>query len=331
MINTEHHANIKQIGNELMSARHLLLAAHSDPDGDALGSMLGLYHLLSSLGCQIKMFREGQLPVDYSFLDGAEQVMNELPAAEWPDAVVLLDCHDPGRAGKILNDWIQPEHKIIVIDHHIGTVNSSYLICKEPTASATAELVTMLAEQMRWPINIMAANALFAGIVADTGYFSQSNTTGRVLRLAGWLVDNGATPAPIAAAAKSRALNRLRLHAEILNATRAMLGERLLLLQATRQQLSHYQCGNADLEGLVEQLMLVRGVMIGVLLKEITADTIKVSMRSKPHIDISELAMSFEGGGHKNAAGFKLAGSLDYVRDRLVQKIVLLLEHTNGR
>jgi phosphoesterase RecJ-like protein len=331
MINNDHSMNIKQIGGELVKARRLLLAAHSDPDGDALGAMLGLYHLLSSPECQIKMFRDGQLPVDYSFLDDSEKVADDLPEPEWPDAVVLLDCHEPNRAGTRFTDWIKPEHKVIVIDHHIGQVNTSYLVYKEPAASATAELVAILARQMRWPINIKAANSLFAGIAADTGYFSQGNTTGCVLNIAAWLVDNGAVPAQIAAAAKSRSLNRLRLQAEILNATQAVLGGRLLLLQATQQQLSCYQCSRADLDGLVEQLILVRGGMIGVLLKEFAEGTVKVSMRSQQHIDISGLAASFGGGGHKNAAGFKLAGSIDYVRAKLVQKIDSLLEHINGR
>ena len=308
----------------------IMLAAHSDPDGDALGAMLGLYHLLKPFGGQICMYRDGALPVDYTFLPGAGKVSEELPEADWPEIVVLLDCHAPYRAGNRLGDWLAGNVQVVVLDHHLGEADTGFMVCKNPAYSATSELIALMARDVKWDICQNAAQCLFAGMVADTGHFTQGNTTAQVLELASWLVSRGAQPDEIALRSSSRSLNRIQLHAHALSKIQPLFSGRMLVTQVSMQDLQDFNCGLADLEGLVEILFHIQDEEIGLVLKQVAENMIKASIRSKKHIDVSALAMEFGGGGHKNAAGFKMAGSLDEVQARFVEKAARLLEQTSG-
>jgi phosphoesterase RecJ-like protein len=166
-------------------------------------------------------------------------------------------------------------------------------------------------------------------MAADSGYFSQGNTSARLVQLAGWQVDNGAVPADIALACNLRTLPRMRLQASLMSQVEALFGGRVLLVQVSQQQLSDFNCTSTDLEGLVDQFTFVQGELISVLLRQMENNMVKVSMRSKKNIDISKLAINFDGGGHKNAAGFKMAGSFDFVRSQLLPQISSLIEEVH--
>ncbi len=317
---------IEQAASVLAGAKRALIAGHSDPDGDALGSMLGLAYLLQVQGCEVWLYREGALPVDYDFLPGAEQVKEELPGSAWPDLLVLLDCHQVGRAGGKLAAWFPEGLKVLVLDHHLGEVAAEFMSAKDPGYSATAELIALMARQANWLVSMDAAKCLYAAIMSDTGNFTQGNTTALVLDTAGWLVSKGANPEELSLLSHSTNLNRLRLHAMALMRSKSFADGRVFLAHVSLQDLHDYGCVIADLEGLVEPLRFIKGGLIAAILKQIDDNQVKVSIRSKRHVDVSKLAMHFGGGGHKNAAGFRTTGTLDSVEKEFLQQVLVVLE-----
>ena len=253
-------------------------------------------------------------------------MVSDLPAQDWPDLLILLDCHQVHRAGQVLDKWLPADLKVLVLDHHLGEAPEEYLVLKDPVYSATAELIVLLLQKAARAVSFDAAQCLYAALMSDTGNFTQGNTTARVLKLAGWLVENGANPEELNMCSNSVTLNRLRLHSLALMHARSFADGRIFLASVSKKQMDDYNCTLADLEGMVEPLRFIEGGLIVAILKETAPGQIKVSIRSKRHVDVSLLAMEFNGGGHKNAAGFKAQGSLEQVEEAFVQKAVNLLE-----
>lgn len=320
------NVSIEEAKNALTSSRRVLIAGHSDPDGDALGSMLGLYHFLKASGIEAWLYRDGQLPVDYSFLPGSEFVTKTLPEKGWPDLLVLLDCHDVNRAGRELDEWYYEELPVLTLDHHLGDANPKYMVLKDPGYSATAELLTILLRTTGLSINIDTAQCLYAGVMADSGNFTQGNTTARLLDAASWLVSQGARPDELSLEAHGVTFNRLRMHGMALMGAKRFADGKILVVRITRKDLEEYNCTLADVEGLVEPLRFVKDSLIVALLKQVSEDKVKVSMRSKRHVDISGLAMRLGGGGHKNAAGFMVDGGTDEAEACFLKEAEALLE-----
>lgn len=322
--------SLEQAIHVLGQSSRVVVAGHSDPDGDALGSMLGLHHMLANLGKQTWLYREGLLPVDYAFLPGADRVGGHLPAADWADLLVLLDCHQVERAGQKLADWLPDNIKVLVLDHHLGEVDERYLVHKDPAYSATAELITLMLYQSNWHVSLEVVMCLYAGIIADTGNFTLGNTTARVLNSAGWLVEKGARPEDLSLRTNSTRLNRLQLHGLAMLRTQGFHGDKIFVTRVGLRDLADFNCTMADLEGMLEPLRFIAEGLIVALLKELANNQVKVSIRSRRHVDVSGLARSFGGGGHKNAAGFKVNGTLDSVQAKFLQRAAQLVEKIGG-
>jgi phosphoesterase RecJ-like protein len=172
-------------------------------------------------------------------------------------------------------------------------------------------MVTLLAQQAGWPLIEEAATCLFVGLQTDTGRFCYSNTTPETLRVAADLVAAGADPWGIAQQVYSTSLGRLRLFGRVLQSLQLLAGGRLALALAKTSDLDDLGCPPSDLDRIVEELRAIRGVEVAVLLKEIDQNSVKASLRSRGLVDVGALALSLGGGGHHNAAGAKMDGSLE--------------------
>ncbi|MBI4798541.1 MAG: DHH family phosphoesterase [Desulfarculus sp.] len=279
-----------RLAEVLAPARRVLVLAHRDPDGDAIGSVLGLMHLLKSAGKQVFAHRAGQVAEEYAFLPGLELVREDLPQAEDVDLAVLLDCHEPERAQP---RWV------------------------DPGMAATSQMVVLLAQSMGLLLGKPAATCLFVGLQTDTGRFSYSNTTPSALCVAADLVAAGADTWAITQEVYSTSLARLRLFARVTDGLELLAGGRLALAQAKASDLVELGCPPSDLDRIVEEYRAIRGVEVAALLKEIDQHSVKASLRSRGRVDVGALAIGLGGGGHHNAAGAKLEGSLDGAAARL--------------
>ncbi len=293
----------KQIKNSLFQAQIIGITAHIRPDGDAIGSLLGLGLALINAGKKVEMVLRDGVSQSFRHLDGSELIMREFSSD--CDLNVVVDCSDLKRTGGVLDG--RKVH--IAIDHHVTNDNFADINLTEPSAVATSEI---LAERLpAWGLELTkpVACALLTGIISDSIGFRTSNTTAKSLRLAAGLMDLGANISELYNKALiyrsyaatnywGYALSRLQ-HEDNLVWTSLTLEDRAN---------SGYK-GNDDAD-LTNILSSIDPLDVAVLFVEQKPDLVKVSWRARPGLDISALALSFGGGGHPAASGAEIDGKL---------------------
>ncbi len=306
-----------RMAEELGRAGKVLLAAHRDPDGDALGATLGLMHLLQAQGKEVFAHSAGPVPAEYEFMPGLDRLSPAMPAPDWPDLAVLLDCHDPERAGAAAADFLPRTRRIAVVDHHLGRADFGQAVWVEPDYAATCEMLGFMAGEAGWAIGPEAATCLFVGVQTDTGRFSYSNARPRTYRLGAELVELGADPWAISQQAYSSSLARLKIMGRVFAGLKLVAGERVALAKVAQADLAELGAVSSDLDRVVEELRAIRGVEVALLIKELKGGGVKVSLRSRGRVDVGSLAIGLGGGGHKNAAGVRLESGMDEAEARL--------------
>jgi phosphoesterase RecJ-like protein len=208
----------------------------------------------------------------------------------------------------------------VCIDHHVGPVRLPAGPCLiAPEATATAELVFDLASAAGWPLTPESAQALYVGLLTDTGGFRFSNTTARALRIAAALLEKGVDPESIYAAVYASAPEgRVRLLAEVLQTLVVELDVGLAWVSVPPDALRRHEATADDLDGIVEFPRSIAGVRLALLFRQIANGRIKVSFRSMGEVDVAALAHQFGGGGHHRAAGASLAGTMADVEAKVL-------------
>ncbi len=309
---------MEAIAGFLDQAGAVLLLCHQNPDGDALGSCLGLCHLLEARGKKVHLYAQGQAPREYHFLPGRQKVQDRLPPAGAVQAAVILDCHQPERTGPEAASYLQAmAEQVVVLDHHQGRSRFGRLRWVDPGYAATSEMLALLARRAEWPLGPEAATCLFAGLMTDTGSFRYSNTNARVFTTAARLVEAGADPWQVSQEIYATRPRKLKLIAEVMEGLVLEQGGRLALGQVSLGDLEAHGCRPQDLENIVELIRGIPGVEVAALLKENPDGSVKVSLRSRGRVDVAALALEQGGGGHKNAAGMTLKGPLPRVGEQV--------------
>lgn len=308
---------IAEVAEMIKEAQRVLVVAHRDPDGDALGSSLGVMHFLRAAGRKVFVHSAGPIPEEYAFMPGIDEITQDLPRASEIDLAVLLDCHQPDRAGASAGELLARLPKTAVVDHHQGQADFGQARWVAPDYAATSEMLVFLAERAGFPLNPQAATCFFVGVQADTGSFRYSNTTPRLLRVAAQLVEQGADPWAVSQEVYATRPRRLRLLSRVLESLALEAGGLLAVAQATLADFKATGCGPDDLENAVETLRGIPGVEVGLLLRELAEGGIKVSLRARGRVDVAQVAASLGGGGHKNAAGLRMDGDLAAARQKL--------------
>jgi phosphoesterase RecJ-like protein len=300
--------------------RSCLIACHINPDGDALGSMLGLALLLERRGKRVVRLSADGVPRHYAFLPGSKRVVTRLPRRVPPLAIVV-DCDGLRRTG---GEWrrIAEIGDLVDIDHHATGNTFGNVICVDPRAAATAELIYRLGRRMREPLDAPVATCLLTGMIIDTGRFSYSNTTPRTHRIAAELVRAGARPAAICRQVyENRTLDETRLIGRALADIRATSDGRIVWTTITWPQLTSATANGKAPEDMINDLRAIADAEVALLFTETAQGTVRVSLRSKGAVNVSEIAASFDGGGHPAAAGCTLPGPLARGPSRLLPRI----------
>ncbi len=296
-------------------AQRILLICHVNPDGDAVGSLLGLGWALRKLGKQCTLACSDPVPPIYHYLPGSEMVTNQ-PQGTF-DLIITLDCSDLRRLGEVYDSQDLVGVPIINIDHHVTNVEFGTVNWVDPTATSTAEMVLELVQRLGVPLNQTIATCLLNGIVTDTRGFRTPNTTRRAMEAAITLVDAGAPLAKITNQVfNRRPLADIRLWAEALRTVR-LEGPIIWaeITPAMRQECGFTEEGDA---GLASFLITANEADIAVVFNQQANGRVEVGMRSVPGVDVSAVALSFGGGGHPQAAGFGINGSLPAVREQVI-------------
>jgi bifunctional oligoribonuclease and PAP phosphatase NrnA len=312
--------DLERVAAELRDRDRFLLTAHEGPDGDALGSLLGLHKVLTQLGKDSVMFmaaKEFPLPIEYRFLP-LEEVFHEAPADMADRTVVFLDC---GNLDRMPVEWLTAGgNDVINIDHHHDNTRFGDLNLVEVDASCTAEIVYDLALLLGAKLTPEIASALYVGLITDTGKFMYENTNAHTHRVAADLIDAGVNVDDTYRRLYEHVpIEKLRLVSRALDKISSYLDGKLVISYITTADYEATGAGEEMTEGLIDNLRSIEGVKVAAVIRDLGErgrSARKVSLRSSAgDVDVSAIARVNGGGGHKRAAGF----STDLEFDQLVE------------
>lgn len=297
---------MKKIDEIMQDHRVIGITAHVRPDGDAIGSCLGLWNYLTRkyAGRDIQVYLD-PLPTKFLFLPGADQVKQVGDEERDFDLFITLDCGAIDRIGPAAK-YFRAARKTVCIDHHVRMGDFAQINYIFPEASSTSELIFDLIDQDLLDNKI--AQCLYMGIAHDTGLFQYSCTSEKTMRIAGRLMSTGIDYSGIidmTFSARSFEQNRILGHA--LDKARLYADGRFVASYISKEEMDAYGVTAGDLDLIVSQLRVIKGVEVACFLYQVGASDFKVSFRSNGRIDVAALAMDYGGGGHIRAAGCNTA------------------------
>ncbi len=306
----------------IRQAREVLVISHIAPDGDAIGSILGMGAMLRQIGKNPVLAMQDPVPDSFTYLPMSGSITND-PCGNF-DLILGLDASSPDRFGNVYREEFA-SLPLVVIDHHITNTNFGTVNWVEPGAVATAELIFDLATAMEVPWTVEMALPLLNGLVTDTLCFRTPNVVPRTLEVAAELMKAGASLPLVTENALSRKpISVVRLWAKALPTVD--LRGKILYAEVSYQVRQSVGDTEGNSGGLVNFLVSVREADVGVLFTEREPETVDVSMRSRRGVDISQVAFQLGGGGHPQAAGCTLKGPLPDVREKVLQALVESLQ-----
>jgi len=294
------------------TGRRFCLLAHLYPDGDVLGSQLGLGLALREDGRSVAFACRHAVPEPFHFLPGAGDVQQWKEGRGEYDVVVTLDCPDPGRVGGLLDGLRQPGARLLNIDHHGDNRRYGDVNWIQPGAAATGEMVYALVEAAGLRLTPAVAVNLYTAIVTDTGSFRYSNTTPETFRIAARLVEAGADPADVGIKLyETRHLAGLHLLGRILQQVETNPEGTIAWVVIDKSQTESPDLLEA--EDFITYPRSLRTAQVAVLFRELAGE-VKVSLRAKGEVNVARIAARFGGGGHPNAAGVVLPGDVEHAK-----------------
>lgn len=306
---------------ELLAGKSsVAIAGHVNPDGDCVGSCMGLYQYIKDnfKNLETDVYLE-EIPSHFTFIRGTEDIRHEAAKGKVYDLFICLDCGDTQRLGFAAPLFEHAAHTFCV-DHHISNSAFAEENHIQPDASSTSELIYQLLDKDK--ITREIAEALYIGIVHDTGVFQYSCAGPDTFRAAADLLEKGIdAPSMIESTyyEKSYAQNQI-LGRALLESIIFMDGQ-CIFSSVSRSVMKFYGVTPKELEGIVSQLRVTKGVEVAIFLYEVEPNVYKVSLRSKNKVDVSKVAQFFGGGGHVRAAGFTMPGTVHDVINNLSRQI----------
>lgn len=308
----------------IQQADTILIVTHVNPDGDAIGSSLGLANALSQMGKTVTVAVDEGLPEFFAWLDNADQIVATLEAGHW-DVMISTDASDEERSGEVGKYGRANSKTEINLDHHITNTYFGDIHLVDPHAVSATEIVYKWWQHMNIVWQPEIARPLLTGLVTDTLGFRTSHTTAESLGIAQQLINYGASLAEVTQRTLSvmsakelllwkQVLPTVEIHGEVAEAS------------ITKANLAKVGLEDFNTGGLVGLLRGVTEVMIAVIFSEEDDSAVKLSLRSKPGYDVAEVAFELGGGGHKQAAGATVAGSLNEVRARVLPLLQVAAE-----
>lgn len=314
----------------IREGKRFLCSCHLRPDGDALGSMLGLAAVLRAAGKEAVTWTSDDVPEYLHFLPGVDAIVHALPADARFDATFFTDA----AARALLPAQLPPREvtgPIVMVDHHAAHDDFGDVFARETDAVATGEVVLRLMKDLG--ITIIppeAAVPLYAAIVTDTGGFRYPGTTPTTMRLGAELMEAGADPWSVAYQVfEGWPPARMKLLGLVLETLDTTSDGRIATLEVTRAMQRRTSATDEMVEGFVNYARMLRGVEVAALVWEWPPENgvpqTKISLRSRGNVDVSRIAVALGGGGHKSAAGAQVAGDLATVRGLVMDEALRVL------
>jgi phosphoesterase RecJ-like protein len=302
------------------------VTSHVRLDGDALGSELAMYQMLTLMGKDAIVYNQDETPGNYRFLPGSDKIVHHLPDLDRYEVAFILDCSDLERIGSEASR-IGAIKRIINIDHHVSNGNFGALSYLDHQASSTGELLYRLIRAMNVGFTKEIATNLFAAILTDTGGFRYRNTKKDTLVASGHLIEKGADPQWISENIyESNPPSKIRLLTRALDTMAFDWAKKVGYMVVLRSTLEEAGALMEHTEGFVDIPRSVQGVEVSILFSEVSDRYFKLSLRSKGKVNVERVARTFGGGGHINAAACHIEGELETVRQRVLDVIGAVVE-----
>ncbi len=321
----EYDLKEREVAELLRDAKNILIVSHINPDGDNVGSTLGLSNSLKQMGKTVVVANRSGIPDNFMFLKGADKVISTQRLRPEFDVIVFADCGSVERAA-LEPDILNSKARIVNIDHHITNNRyGTYNLIDEDAPSASFVVFNLL-KHNGFPIDETVAEPLYAALLTDTGSFRYSSTSSAAFKMAAEMIDLGVDPWYVASNIyENKKPSQLKLLGRLLSNIEYFFDNRLALIVLRKEDFEATGTTVADSEGIVNYARAIKGVEIGALIREEDEGICKISLRSK-NLDISSVALSFGGGGHKNASGFSLSGTPEKVKADLISEIGKLFD-----
>ncbi len=308
-------AKIKKL---ITQGRDFLVTTHIDPDGDAVGSAFAFAYALESLGKNATVYFKDRVPYRYEFLPGPP-VIHTAPSGSY-DGVFVLDCGSLFRIGNG-HENVTSLGPVVNIDHHDTNDFFGHINLVDSAASSTGEILYRLFKYLRVNIDRNMAVDIYTAVFTDTGSLRYDNTSINAYRVCEEMVKAGAVPSQIAAMVyENHPKERYLLLGEVLR-TLATYGDMVAVAYVTGDMFEKTGTTSEFVDGFVEFIKEIRGIEVAVLMRELEKDYYKISMRGKGRIDVAAVCNTFGGGGHRNAAGCRIKGTIEETRDKLLEAL----------
>lgn len=319
-----HEDVLPKVASALAGARRVLCVVHAWPDGDALGSSLALALALAERGADVTLFCSTPVPENLRFLPGVDRIVGEVPAGATFDATTVCDVGSSKRIGPGLPErsrlgvWLN-------LDHHLTSDDFGDLNYVDADAASVGVLVHRILSAMGHPISPPVATALYASVLTDTGSFRYSSTNPEALRVASELVAAGASPWDVSSAIyEQHPVERLRLLREVLGTLYLSDDGRFASITITRDMAERTKADESLTDGFINFARSIRGVEVACQFGEPapgTDEPWRLSFRSRGKVNVARIAERWGGGGHHNAAGAQVAGTLEQVQGEVARAV----------
>jgi len=312
---------IDRILDAIRASRTICVVGHIRPDGDCVGSELGLTLALRAEGKQVCCWNEDPMPQKYRFLDRDGDFQAPKRGLKF-DCVIATDCASFERLGKA-GPFIARRKPLINIDHHESNTRYGDLNWVSPRDPSTGELIYRLLKVARWPVSPRIADCLFTAVSTDTGSFQYPSTRPGTFHVGGELVTRGANLAKICDEVyQSYPLSRARLLKHAYSRFRLTCNNRIAYLWLKQADFARTGADSADSEGLIDHIRAIEPVIVACVFEEMEPELTRISLRSKSgKVNVNEIAALFGGGGHPAAAGARIPGKPFAVQHRVIKAI----------
>ncbi|ADL51534.1 DHH family phosphoesterase [Clostridium cellulovorans] len=312
---------MNQILKKIKESKKIAVSFHTSPDGDSIGSSLGLLLGLRTLDKEVYILSKEQAPDNLKFLPNAEEVGFNPTILEGTDILIVLDC---GNVARINSDTSIENNDIIKIniDHHASNGLYGDFNYVDTNASAVSEIIYQMLQLLSVKITKEMATCLYVSLLTDTSSFRHSNTTALTHTIAGDLINVGINFSQIHSLVfDNKSLSETKVLARVLENMYLVCDDKIVVLKVTKELLSALGAEEKDASDLISYGLKLKGVEVALLLKE-SDKGIKISLRAKNDVDVRHVAEAFGGGGHKKAAGALMEGTIE----RCEKQIIALLE-----
>ena len=307
--------SLQETGKLLLDAKKIVLCTHVSPDGDTLGSSLGLAQCLQKLGKEVIVYCDDLVNKSFSFIPGIELLQRpDANNSVEADLLVVIDASSFDRIG-IVGEVVKYK-QLLNIDHHISNTHFADFVYLDSKAAATGEIMCELLQEMAWPIEHNIAECVYIAISTDCGSFRYANTTPKTMRAGAWLLEQGVRPNEISDKLDMKSRLTVEMLAKVLPSLTFEADGKIAYLTITNDLYNK----DANTDSFFNYPRYIDGVEVAIMFKAVEPKVTRVSMRSS-NVDVAQVALSFGGGGHIRAAGCTIYAPVEEAREQLLAKL----------